>query len=186
MCRNANVSRLVASIGKRGARGARESETERERGEREEGYTWRESSPGFLNPVSAIIREPDNSSVYRLVVPSFCERVTAPSTSSPPRRPPFRDRVRTGPGDTPSPGENGFAPAKTIRSYVSIAAAYMHLLKGTCGALARARRAERIARELLLSCCYASYLSSYLSLRDFSRRRSISNTIGTVEYVYRR
>lgn len=81
----------------------------RQGGKRERAHLWICESG-----ISAIIRERDN----------FPARVDwfIPST--------FPSFPRLHSNATTTPGENGIASAKTIRSYVSVAAAYMHLLKG--------------------------------------------------------
>lgn len=164
MCRNANVSRLVTSTG----RGGETREAERE--DREEGYTgerelsWISESGIRDNP-----NEHDNS-VCRLVS-SFCERChgfsSPPLPPSPPPPPSFPRLHSNGTGDARSPDENGFAPARTIRSYVSVAAAYMHLLKET--RCTRTRRAERIELSLSL---LATSLSSRFSPQSISNTKS--------------
>lgn len=126
----------------------------------------RELSSGFLNPASAIIGKRDNSSVCPLLSPPragfFLLGVTAASflllllsTSSSF----FRDCTRTGPEKRDRQVKTVLPRQKTIRSYVSVAAAYINLLEG-------ARRA--LARGLERSEADCAHASCRISLRDFS------------------
>lgn len=130
----------------------------REGGKRERIYLARELSWISESGIRDNPNEHDNSSVCSWSL-SFARAVTA----SPPSSPLFFPRLHSnGTGDARPPGENGFAPARTIRSYVSVAAAYMHLLKET----RRTRTDETSGADRAVALA-----AGHISPRDFSRNR---------------